>query len=222
MKNDVNSILATNFGGRILSLAGAVQAAQTCLWFCKRGGQISPAEILHDESVCLNSLLIFHPETAEDVYAEGVTGLQRGIKTLVSVCEGQMEQHFEIMSCVQSMMRIEKLLAEEPEMLKILQLRLSDLQTVSPQADAGELQKFCSEVDSVYRATLSRLKRRIPLKISKIAHGDKNLVPRIRTLLLAGVRSIVLWHQCGGRLWRLFFERQKIANTGRLLLSSTK
>jgi len=36
---------------------------------------------------------------------------------------------------------------------------------------------------------------------------------RIRALLLAGIRSAVLWYQLGGRRWRLVVYRRRIQHT---------
>src|SRR3569623_1381139 len=41
---------------------------------------------------------------------------------------------------------------------------------------------------------------------------------KVRTLLLAAIRSAVLWRQCGGNRWQLIFGRRKIIDTARALL----
>jgi len=40
---------------------------------------------------------------------------------------------------------------------------------------------------------------------------------RIRSLLLAGIRSAVLWHQLGGRRWRLIVYRKRVQETATAL-----
>lgn len=40
----------------------------------------------------------------------------------------------------------------------------------------------------------------------------------IRALLLAAIRSAVLWRQCGGSRWKLLLERRQIVNTATALL----
>ena len=53
--------------------------------------------------------------------------------------------------------------------------------------------------------------------------GDPNVLQReenaarVRALLLAGIRSAVLWRQTGGRRWQLIFRRRKVATIAREL-----
>jgi CII-binding regulator of phage lambda lysogenization HflD len=61
---------------------------------------------------------------------------------------------------------------------------------------------------ALYQDTISRLTMRIHVKgvpehLRKQAVADK-----IRALLLAGIRSALLWHQLGGRRWHLFVSVQ--------------
>jgi len=43
----------------------------------------------------------------------------------------------------------------------------------------------------------------------------------IRSLLLAGVRSAILWRQCGGRKLQLLFGRKKVINASKDLLEES-
>lgn len=44
------------------------------------------------------------------------------------------------------------------------------------------------------------------------------MILKIRALLLAGVRSAVLWRQVGGRRWQLFLWRNKFAKLAKKLI----
>ena len=50
---------------------------------------------------------------------------------------------------------------------------------------------------------------------------NENTAARIRTLLLAGIRSAVLWQQLGGGKWKLFLKRKKYVPVAENLLRST-
>ena len=41
---------------------------------------------------------------------------------------------------------------------------------------------------------------------------------RVRTLLLAGIRSATLWRQVGGHRWQLLFQRKKLLDATRAVL----
>ncbi|HLR87578.1 MAG TPA: DUF489 family protein, partial [Wenzhouxiangella sp.] len=42
----------------------------------------------------------------------------------------------------------------------------------------------------------------------------------VRAILLAGLRSAILWHQVGGRQWQLIFRRGKMLQEARSLLTA--
>jgi len=42
----------------------------------------------------------------------------------------------------------------------------------------------------------------------------------IRALLLAGIRSAILWRQVGGRQWRLVFQRRRMLTQAEQLLAA--
>ena len=64
-----------------------------------------------------------------------------------------------------------------------------------------------ASLGEAYQETLSTLKTRI------IVQGDPSLLQsrmmpeRVRAILLAGIRFALLWHQQGGRRWKLIFQR---------------
>jgi len=49
-----------------------------------------------------------------------------------------------------------------------------------------------------------------------------DVINKIRALLLAGIRSAMLWRQCGGSRWRFIFFRRKIQREAEFLLSEIK
>jgi high frequency lysogenization protein len=49
-----------------------------------------------------------------------------------------------------------------------------------------------------------------------------DVVNKIRSVLLAGIRSAILWKQCGGSRWKFLFYRKKIQNELKSLLTRTE
>jgi high frequency lysogenization protein len=45
------------------------------------------------------------------------------------------------------------------------------------------------------------------------------ILDKIRALLLAGIRSAVLWQQVGGSRWQLLLDRKKIVHTAQQILT---
>ncbi|MBT17966.1 MAG: hypothetical protein CL889_03205 [Dehalococcoidia bacterium] len=69
------------------------------------------------------------------------------------------------------------------------------------------------QLANLYQDTISKLSYRIQVQGKLENLKNENVANRIRTLLLGGIRSAVLWYQLGGRRWRLAFYRKRIQGT---------
>jgi high frequency lysogenization protein len=69
------------------------------------------------------------------------------------------------------------------------------------------------QLADLYRDTISTLNYRIQVQGRSDYLKDERVAKQIRALLLAGIRAAVLWHQVGGRRWRLLFYRSRIQQT---------
>ncbi|MEN1729524.1 MAG: DUF489 family protein, partial [Pseudomonadota bacterium] len=74
---------------------------------------------------------------------------------------------------------------------------------------ADSYQQFISSMD--YRLSITG-------KPDYLKQPEK--IAFIRALLLAGIRSTILWHQVGGRQWRLVFQRGKMLQTANQLMGA--
>lgn len=64
---------------------------------------------------------------------------------------------------------------------------------------------------SLYADTVSTLRPRVMVQGNPHYLGQAGVVAEIRALLLAALRSAVLWRQCGGSLWDFVFQRRAMA-----------
>ena len=64
---------------------------------------------------------------------------------------------------------------------------------------------------SLYADTVSTLRPRVMVQGNPHYLGLAGVVAEIRALLLAALRSAVLWRQCGGSLWDFVFRRREMA-----------
>ncbi|MES3006467.1 MAG: DUF489 family protein [Pseudomonadota bacterium] len=62
----------------------------------------------------------------------------------------------------------------------------------------------------LYQDTISKLTFRIHVKGNVEFLKDPKVADSIRALLLAGIRSSLLWHQLGGRRWHLIVYKKRI------------
>ncbi len=63
-------------------------------------------------------------------------------------------------------------------------------------------------IGGLYADTISHLKPRVMVQGNPHYLGQANVVAEIRALLLAAVRSAVLWRQMGGSLWDFVFGKR--------------
>jgi high frequency lysogenization protein len=69
------------------------------------------------------------------------------------------------------------------------------------------------QLAKLYQDTISTLSYRVQVQGKVDFLKDEKVANRIRALLLAGIRSAVLWYQLGGRRWRLVVYRRRIQHT---------
>ncbi|SFM51605.1 high frequency lysogenization protein HflD [Marinobacter zhejiangensis] len=194
-----------------LALAGVFQAAALVQQIAHTG-RCTNASM----ETTIKSLFITDPRTTLDVYGE-LKDLREGLATLVSVFgnEGR-KQDIEILRYGLSLIQLESRLHRTPDMMAVLGSRIEQARHTASHFGFSH-SNLMSNLASIYSDTISTLKPRIQVV------GDPNVLKvdenaaRIRALLLAGIRSAVLWRQTGGRRWQLIFTRRKTINTARRL-----
>ena len=72
----------------------------------------------------------------------------------------------------------------------------------------------------IYVQTISTLRPRILVNGEPLHLANPDNLNRIRALLLAGIRSAVLWRQCGGSWLQLFFGRRRELQYAERLLAN--
>lgn len=69
-----------------------------------------------------------------------------------------------------------------------------------------------SNLADTYSQTIGALKYRVQIVGRANYLRRQDVMDKVRALLLAGVRSVVLWRQVGGSRWQLFLARRQIFN----------
>lgn len=185
-----------------IALAGAAQAARIVDQLSRTGSY--PEEFL-ERSV--RSLFVFDLEHAEELFG-GLTGVRLGLQNLCALLASRREPaQRDTLRYLLAMLYLERRFAADRAMQDVVRSRL---QHASFRAEhfAGNVGDVCHSVAGIYQDTFSRMPRRI--KVTGSAQHLEN--PRnadiVRSLLLAGVRAAFLWHQLGGRRWKLLLQRR--------------
>ena len=195
---------------RVIALAGAMQAADLVRNIARRGQ--SQAD---DFTTCMDSLLQIDAPSSIDVYG----GLQR-LLTGLRLLEQQLHnpQDMELTRYAATLLRLERKLSRRQDLLEILSAGIQDIirnLAHFPVTHSNTIARFADH----YLQTISTLSPRIMVSGVQAHLNNPENANRIRALLLAGVRSAMLWRQCGGSRWSLLLRRNVLLRETRLLLT---
>lgn len=161
-----------------------------------------------DLSILLSSIVQTSPASPEDVY-QGEHNLRDGYKTLMAQLSASAQKDVEIVKYVGGLMQLERALSANSKSLNELGKRIDDIHR--------RLDHFAITDDSVvagladiYSSVLSPLGHRIQVYGKPELLKQQLTQNKIRALLLAGIRSAVLWRQMGGKRRHFFFAKRKI------------
>jgi high frequency lysogenization protein len=195
-----------------LALAGVFQAASLVKQIATTG--MANSAIIE---ASLETLFKFDADTVEDVYG-GVSGVGAGVRELNKQISSDRDQRdIEITRYVISLLTLEKKLSANREMLH----QIADtLDHIKSSLDYFSLmhENTMLKIGQLYKDTVSNLNPRIIVSGEQTHLGNEKNASRIRALLLAGLRSAILWRQCGGSRWSILFNRKRYENESKLLL----
>lgn len=197
---------------RTLALAGIVQAAVLTKQLASKGTTNA------DEfATCIYSIFQTHAPTVPAVYGEG-RKVSTGLYTLQKLLgESKEPKDVEIARYTMSLILLERMLIKSPKMLNVLQ-RGIDRARAQALHFSNTHENVVANLASVYTDTISTFKYRIHVNGDPTYLAQTGTVNKIRTVLLSGVRSAVLWRQMGGSRWQLAFNKKAIVQDVKSLL----
>jgi high frequency lysogenization protein len=119
------------------------------------------------------------------------------------------------------LLHVERKLVANPMLLKRLHQGLLDAAREREHlgiADAAVIERL----GELYAATISTLSPRVLVQGNPVRLAQPSVVARIRALLLAAMRSAVLWRQLGGSYWDLLLRRRAIVAAARNWLAQAE
>jgi len=186
-----------------------------------RNGEVDDSEL----AMLLNSIITTSPENTLAVYGGDLINVKQGLKLLIDHLgdssgangkQGKVKDP-EFTRYIINLINLERRLTKQPKQLSQLGERIDATQR---QLDHYSItsETLVSSFASIYSDIISPLGARIQVT------GDPDVLKqtanqhKIRALLLAGIRSAVLWRQVGGKRRTILFSRNKIINTAKELL----
>ena len=163
-----------------------------------------------------DSLFTFDAATTRDVYGE-LSCLSKGFTALDGYLGGAARPTSRnIAYYVLSMLKIARVLTADQQLADRL---FEGLQNIERRSREFELSRgsVIGQIDGLYQETISNLDPRILVRGEQHHLLNEDTAARIRTLLLAGIRSAVLWKQLGGSKWKLLLSRKQYVAAARRL-----
>lgn len=195
-----------------IALAGLSQACLLVQQLAKTGTADSKAI-----ETSINSILIINSDDVIDIYGE-LSDLKPGLKQLEQQLLNRSIADPEQARYAASLVFLEKQLSNRPEMLTKISTGISIAQSQSESFGLLH-ENILANLGDLYHSTLSTLQPRIMVNGEEEYLSQPNTVNKIRALLLAGIRSTMLWRQCGGARWKFLFFRKKLQDEIKFLLT---
>lgn len=169
----------------------------------------------------LNTLFVTDPETTEEVYGS-VGNIVIGLETILDQF-GSATNHrdMELTKYAISLMHLERKLTNEPEVMEKLGSGIELAKSQVHHFGSVSHETVIASLAETYANTISTLAPKIIVQGEQGHLSNPNNAAKVRALLLAGIRSTVLWYQCGGRRVGLLFSRSKLLNQTKELLNET-
>lgn len=187
-----------------LALAGVVQVARLVDQISRTGSY--PVEFM---APMIESLFKFDADTVEDVYG-GVGNLKLGLHNLAALLTSRDQPDGrDMMRYVFGLLHLEKRFSANEDMAAVVRSRLEHAHFRSEHF-ISHIRETCHSLSGIYQDTISTFNYRIRVTGSMQQLQNPANADMIRALLLAGIRSAVLWRQLGGRRWRLLTHRRKL------------
>ncbi len=194
-----------------IALSGLAQAAALAQQLASTGTADTEAM-----EASIGSILKIDSGSVIDVYGS-LSGLRLGLTQLNLQMLSYKNVKPDQARYAATLVFLEGQLSKRKDLLKTIETGV-----YKAQAQTGHFgllhENVLSNLADVYARTISTLQPKImvnglPVHLSRPETADK-----IRACLLAGMRSVILWRQCGGRRWQLLLQRKNIqAELERLL-----
>jgi len=203
-----------------LGLAGLFQAAALVEQIATRG------MVAQDSlETSINSIMQLQPSSTEEIYG-GVDdlpfNLHLGLQNLKDLIDKpRVEHNKDVIRYALSMMHLERKLSGDPEMLNKVAQRLEQVTEQARYFNASDpdcepsASSYChpnviANIASLYQDTISSFSFRIQVTGDPRHLQNGENAAKIRALLLAGIRSAMLWRQKGGKRWHLLFFKSRM------------
>jgi high frequency lysogenization protein len=195
-----------------IALAGVAQASALVQQLATTG-TADPAAM----ETSIASILKIDSDSVIDVYGGSLAGIKLGLTQLNVQMNGFKIVNPEQARYSASLVFLENQLSGRKDLLKSIQTGVTKAQAQSEHFGLLH-ENVLANLGEVYQSTISTLQPRIMVNGEEKYLSRPDIANKIRACLLAGIRSAILWKQCGGARWKFLFFRKKIQAELQILL----
>ncbi|SHF02273.1 high frequency lysogenization protein [Modicisalibacter ilicicola DSM 19980] len=146
-----------------------------------------------------------NPESFEAIYGGHHNNLRQGLEALNAVV-GRDRADPAVLRYGFTLLMLMQRVRKQPQMMNTLGERLARIQQQAEHF--GEThENVIASLGELYQDTISTFRQRIVVQGDPTLLQQRMMPERVRALLLSGIRFALLWHQQGGRRWKLLFQR---------------
>ncbi len=191
-----------NIRDQALALAGLLHATWQVRKLAHEG------QVDEDQFACaIRPVFALEPESVADVY--GSTECRH---SLLSVLRAQLsggERDLEATRYSATLMHLERKLRTRADLMSDLR---EGIEGARRQAEHFSIthENVIARLADLYANTISTLQPRILVQGDPRYLQEAHTANRVRALLLSGMRSTVLWRQCGGSRFKLILGRNRL------------
>ncbi|MEM7400937.1 MAG: high frequency lysogenization protein HflD [Pseudomonadota bacterium] len=159
----------------------------------------------------IGSVLKLDASSYSDVYGS-IDNLQLGIQTLRTALQSKSEKHaIERTRYALNLMYLASKFAVNNNSVTALSSQFERLNNQYENIEES-LDDITQELGTLYREYISPLGPKLIIEGDPVYLKSNDNASKIRALLLAGIRAIVLWKQAGGKRWALLLARKSLLN----------
>ncbi|WP_313214064.1 high frequency lysogenization protein HflD [Stenotrophomonas acidaminiphila] len=193
--------MSSSFDDRVLALAGIAQALQQVRRIAETGHS--------DNAVvrtAMDSVMRIDAPSPAAVYGDSQQ-LEPGLRLLRDYFGNQGKDAL-LPRLALSVMQLERRFVRERATVDKVQAGIERAAAQARELGDPAHPEILGAMGGLYADTISQLKPRIMVQGNPHYLGQAGVVAEIRALLLAAVRSAVLWRQLGGSYWDFLFSRK--------------
>jgi high frequency lysogenization protein len=187
---------------RVLALAGLVQALKQVRRIAETGQ--ADASVL---STALDSVFRIDAESPEAVYG-GIGDLRPGL-VLLRDYFGNRNKDEALPRLALAVLQIERRFVRDGAMVQQVQEGIASTATIAGRLGSSHPDVLAA-LGKLYADTVSNLRPKVMVQGNPHYLGQADIVSEIRALLLAALRSAVLWRQMGGSLFDFLLGRRQM------------